>query len=281
MIEIRMLYIFENDKRAIAEVASKLVIMKTHILNGDALLQRFPEAIKGEKIIARECLVDGDLFGDTFEQFMLNRATFIASYPQCTEAQYLAEAKPEFEKIRALTHENLVELWFEEDLFCQVNLWYICSLLVDNKVCKVRWVKPNEGNEYSFADMSDAELILAKDNALSLSQHDLAFFAKCWQAFYLNDYAQFTLLLNQLPSHLCMIKNAINAQLSRQPDENGLGYPERKLLAIMKHHALNNNLAFAPVFKEYYAKMAVYSYGDLQVYRMYQQLMQQYFSTYE
>ncbi|MDO6427312.1 hypothetical protein Q4489_09825 [Thalassotalea sp. 1_MG-2023] len=255
--------------------------MIAHILNGDALLQRFPEKIKGEKIVARECLVDGDLSGDTFEQFMLNRATFIDSYPQCTKEQYLAESKPEFEKIRALTHENLIELWFEEDLFCQVNMWYVCSLLANNHVSKVRWVKPNAGNEYSFAGMTDLELILAQENAISLSQEDLAFFTQCWQAFYHHDFAQFSILLKQLPIHLCMIKNALNAQLARQPDENGLGHPERVLLAIMKQYAVNDNLAFVPVFKEYSHKMAVYSYGDLQVHRMYRQIMQQYFPAYE
>lgn len=34
-----------------------------HILNGDALKSQFPEQILGEKIIARECLVDGSVEG--------------------------------------------------------------------------------------------------------------------------------------------------------------------------------------------------------------------------
>jgi hypothetical protein len=34
-----------------------------HILNGDALQERFPQEIMGEKIITRECLMDANLKG--------------------------------------------------------------------------------------------------------------------------------------------------------------------------------------------------------------------------
>jgi len=34
-----------------------------HILNGDALKEQFPDRIKGKIIIARECLVDGNVTG--------------------------------------------------------------------------------------------------------------------------------------------------------------------------------------------------------------------------
>ena len=50
-----------------------------HILNGDALLDFFPESIlSGEIIVARECLVDGPQDGETPEAFWETRANFIA-----------------------------------------------------------------------------------------------------------------------------------------------------------------------------------------------------------
>ena len=39
-----------------------------HILNGDALLDRFPFGIEGEKIIMRECLIDGNIKGDNLSK---------------------------------------------------------------------------------------------------------------------------------------------------------------------------------------------------------------------
>ena len=50
-----------------------------HILNGDALLDFFPESIlSGEIIVARECLVDGPQDGETLETFWETRSNFIA-----------------------------------------------------------------------------------------------------------------------------------------------------------------------------------------------------------
>ena len=43
-----------------------------HILNGDALKELFPEDIKGTLIIARECLIEGNVDGDTFDSFFNN-----------------------------------------------------------------------------------------------------------------------------------------------------------------------------------------------------------------
>lgn len=255
--------------------------MTINILNGDALNQRFPEKFARNIIVARECLVDGDVSGDTFTQFMNNRATFIAGYPQCSVKQYLTEAKPEFEKILSLTSDSSVNLWFEHDLFCQVNMWYICYLLLEIKVQDVYWVSPNSGNEYSFASMSNSDLINALNNKVKLSSADLAFFEQCWQAYRMNSYQGFEILLQSVPSHLHMLKPAMNAQLAREPDDSGLGYPEKVLLVIMQEHHENHSLTFPNVFKDFYAKMMVYSFGDLQVYRMYQQLITQYFPTYE
>ena len=35
-----------------------------HILNGDSLKNQFPKSISGELIVARECLVDGNIQGE-------------------------------------------------------------------------------------------------------------------------------------------------------------------------------------------------------------------------
>lgn len=33
--------------------------MTVHVLNGDALLERFPDALPGERLVFRECLIEG------------------------------------------------------------------------------------------------------------------------------------------------------------------------------------------------------------------------------
>ena len=58
------------------------------------------------------------------------------------------------------------------------------------------------------------------------------------------------------------LKPAIKAQIDRAPDEQGLGRPERALIAIMKEL---NTKDFGAVFRLFCQREAIYSFGDLQV----------------
>ena len=119
-----------------------------HILNGDALLEQLPDSIEGERLVCRECLVDGDVQGDTLEELYATRAKFIGThYPGETEEGYYAEAVPELNKIAAIPAGSNVYLWFEDDLFCQVNLWFVASMLPDE--VEVFLVRP-EGDLLCF-----------------------------------------------------------------------------------------------------------------------------------
>ncbi|GLX79825.1 hypothetical protein tinsulaeT_31650 [Thalassotalea insulae] len=241
-----------------------------HILNGDALRECFPPSLSGEIIVARECLVDGDVKGDTFDQLMTNRAAFIEQYPECSKEQYLQSTVPEFKKILALAPDRQVVCWFEQDLFCQVNFWYVCSLLIDNPQLIVYLVRPNKGNEYSFAHMSTRQLIVAFDNKQQLTKEQLKLFAGLWFAYQQQNWQQLESTAAQLSSDFLFVKPAVDAQLARLPDANGLGLPERELLAIMRRQ---QHLTFTAVFQEFYQSMALYSFGDLQVKAMYDRLL--------
>ncbi len=247
----------------------------THILNGDALREFFPAEIAtevdGEIIVARECLIDGDVQGDSFEEFMANRAAVIGQYPDCTPQQYLQTTVPEFSKIRALTIDDTVVCWFEEDLFCQINFWYVCYLLTrDSSAQQVFLVRPNSGNEYSFAHMSALELLDAFQNKARLSEQQLEHLANLWLAYQQKNWQQLAQIGDALNSEFGFIKAAVQAQLDRLPDASGLGLPERELLAIMR---AQQNLSFASAFQEFYQAMAIYSFGDLQVKAMYDRLL--------
>lgn len=91
-----------------------------HILNGDALKVQFPEVLKGNIIVARECLI-GDVQGKNLEQFFHTRAQFISNFEDYNYDDYFQDTVSEFEKIRAIPENAVINLWFEDDLFCQVN----------------------------------------------------------------------------------------------------------------------------------------------------------------
>jgi hypothetical protein len=48
----------------------------------------------------------------------------------------------EIEKITSIPDNAEVCLWFENDLFCQVNMWFVLSLLAENTMLQIFRVFP-------------------------------------------------------------------------------------------------------------------------------------------
>ena len=97
-----------------------------NILNGDALAYSFPETkIEGEIIVVREGLMDGDLSGNNLQDFWQSRAQYVGA----TESEYYSNVVREFEKIINAPDGSEFNLWFEYDLFCQVNMWFVISMI--------------------------------------------------------------------------------------------------------------------------------------------------------
>lgn len=246
-----------------------------HILNGDSLKERWPSELNGKLIVTRECLIDGSVIGDISEQglhqFYENRAHFISGYPQCSADDYYLRSVPELNKITKIPSNSTVYCWFEEDLFCQTNFWFVIALLVPRfRDSKIYLVKPNKGNEYSFANMSNEELSQAFKQAQMLSFKQLTVIAQLWTLYQQGNYLALLSAAHPFKSDLVFIINVIKAQLARAPDDTGYGYPERQLLAIINEL---NTTEFSQVFKVFSERMGIYSFGDLQVKRMFDKLI--------
>lgn len=100
-----------------------------HILPGDALAGSIPEAWGGRRIIFREALVDGPLSPVPDPAFWTLRARHIARRYGDTEEGYWQKVVYELDQLQNLSPETGVCLWFEDDLFCQLNLWCVVTLL--------------------------------------------------------------------------------------------------------------------------------------------------------
>src|SRR5688572_5416160 len=100
--------------------------MVYNILNGDSLAYSFPEAkIEGEIVVVREALIEGKLSGDNLHDFWQSRARYLG----ITENEYNNSVVKEFEKIMNAPGTSEFNLWFEYDLFCQVNMWFVVSII--------------------------------------------------------------------------------------------------------------------------------------------------------
>lgn len=240
-----------------------------HILNGDALKAQFPKEIEGKLIIARECLVDGPVNGKTLDEFFQNRAKFIADlYGDYSEADYLEETVGQFSQMLSIVQNAEIMLWFEDDLFCQINLWFICHLISRHlhKV-KVFLVRPPEHSPYGFGALNQKELLIAYSSRTQIDALDTM--ASLWIAYQNDDLEKLEHLAKSLEDAYPFILPAVMAHLERIPSQNNPGRPIRSLVSIMRELKTEK---FGPIFQEFCKREAIYGFGDLQVKKLYDKI---------
>jgi hypothetical protein len=239
--------------------------LQYHILNGDSLKNLFPKEIKGELIVARECLVDGNVGGKDLAELYSNRVKFLDdNYGNCSEAEYFQKSISEFRKVQNIPPGSYVNLWFEDDLFCQVNLWFVLWLLQQyvNGV-SLFLVRPKVHNQYGFAGLSREDLISIYKDKLQLE--DMFKLSSLWKYYQIDKVKDLLKISSGLSEKYPFILPAVKAHIDRIPKKNFLGRPKESLIQIMKDLGTNE---FGPVFREFSQRESIYGYGDLQVKRL-------------
>lgn len=242
---------------------------QVHILNGDALKQQFPESITGEQIVLRECFVDGDVNASTLSDLFAVRAKFISQNYGGTEEEYLNKAVSEILKIKNIDPQDEIHLWFEQDLFCQVNMWFAINLLATNKN-KIYLVKPEKHSQYGFGGLGQSQLVTCYQNKLPISQ--IEDFSLLWKAYQVDDFESQLVLVHKLKDDFPFLLPAIKAHIQRFLVNGNLDRPSNSILEIMKEL---NTKEFGPIFKEFSKRESIYGFGDLQVKRLYNEILSQ------
>lgn len=245
------------------------MIKQYHILNGDALKEQFPKNIYGEIIVARECLVDGPANGNNLEELFKTRSKFISdNYDGYSEHDYYQKTVPEIYKIQNIADNAEINLWFEDDLFCQVNFWFTVDLLINSKKKNfIFLIRPKSHNKYGFGGLNKSELVSIYEQKITLTQLDKI--ASLWEFYQNNNNEKLLLVAQELESNYSFLLPAVKAHLERIPTQGSLGRPSQSLIDIMKDL---NTQKFEPVFKEFCIRESIYGYGDLQVKRLLDEL---------
>ncbi|NET33417.1 MAG: DUF1835 domain-containing protein [Cyanothece sp. SIO1E1] len=239
-----------------------------HVLNGDALAERFPSSIKGETIIMRECLVDGPVLAASYEEFLQLRSRYLdTTYPDYAPDTYEDYVASQLSILQEIPELSIVYLWFEKDVFCQVNAWFILNQFsLQSKNLEIYWVLPTSTLHWGFAGMDNKALQSAFENATPVNTKHEALLSRLWHAFSKKDLKTLNEILNS-PDVLEFVKPAVEAVIGEIESE------ESKEL-IREIVSENNNPTFGKVFKEFHSRGAIYGYGDLLVKRMFDEIIQ-------
>lgn len=238
-----------------------------HILNGDALSMRFPNDIQGEILTFRECMIDGPKKGDVLDDIIKQRISFFKNHYEVDKEEYLEKVKSILLRISSIKNATVV-LWFEDDLFCQANMWFTMFLLNPIKHNHTIYLaRPPKLTPYGFGGLTNSELIQAYKNKIKIQ--DTALFLNLWKAFKNEDNEMIKKLKLRCSTTYPFTTDALQAYLQSIPSQDSLGLPKETLLAIMSDLQTDD---FATIFKEFNERAYIYGYGDLQIKKMLKEL---------
>jgi hypothetical protein len=248
--------------------------MVYHILNGDSLAYSFPDAkIEGDVIVVREALIDGNLSGDNLHDFWESRAKHIG----ITETEYHHKVVSEIEKLTNAPDLSEFNLWFEYDLFCQVNMWFVISLInslaIEKKVYAVYTTYLDRTSKQfwnGFGRADSTELALRFANRISLSDVDLQFGQDLWTAYKTGHLDDLVRLAKNQSAAVPYLQEVVTAHVDRFPQEGIKGRPERVIEDIMK----DGSTDFHKVFSEFWDRESIYGFSDTQLKQIYDKVIQ-------
>ncbi|SDW26011.1 protein of unknown function [Lutibacter oricola] len=241
-----------------------------HVLNGDSSVQLFKDSgLEGDIVVWRELLCEGPLHTKiASDEFWTKRYAYFEKELKVSRIEYFDKTIKEVLKLEDLSCYNEIVLWFEYDLFCQVNLLAVCSLLLKefrktvkfSLVC-VGWVK-GESELQTLSDFSSEEFVELYKNKLNLSKTNLVFADESWKLYVENDKEKLQSFKFK-NGKFQYLQLAIDQHLKRFSSENGLNEIENKILQIITDNSFSEKEIVRELLIWQHTE-TVYGFGDLQ-----------------
>ncbi len=233
--------------------------MIIHVLPGDAQTEEFRKTgIEGDVVVCREALIDGDVRAGSLDEFWRVREQYLTTeYPEAPRS-YRDSVVSEFEKLLDLPASAEVNLWFEYELFCHVNMWFCVWLLRDSaaEVSRVAPITQKKDRTWDgFAGLSAESLRVCYSERIKFFDRDIQLGADLWTAFQSRDYARLRELSHAESACFPYLKEACEAEIEKETR------PHQVLLELQNEGLTGFDETFA-AFRE---RAGVYGFGDAQV----------------
>ncbi len=241
-----------------------------HILNGDDTLRGFNEAgLDGHTLVWREVLSEGPLTSSLNGDFWQMRAHWIAKTFNNTPGHYLEWEAGELGKLNGSYNE--INLWFEFDLHCQVNLLGVMQLIKQQTDLTERAIYlicpdsvPAVEDFRGMGQLNGEQLEHLFDGRVRLTDYDFILANEAWSLYTANDADKLAIWINTNPfwGSLHMLKPAMEAHFKRlQVNTDGRNYIEEKLLGIYNSGVTNRN----DIYKSFWSTEKIYGMGDMEL----------------
>lgn len=243
-----------------------------HIHNGDSTADTLRESrFPGEHFAFREALATGPTpQGLAKDAWFEVRAKYLAEETELDAAaiqQDLAQLDASLANISG--HEEII-LWFEHDLFCQINLAYLLDHFARRGVGQARLSLicigefPGRPNFRGLGELTAGQLASLFDTRHEVTSAELGLAQKAWGAYCSPDPHDLERLLAEDTSAMPFLRGALEQHLARYPSvHNGLGHAENKLLSLIA----GGNTKFGSLCPAFFNAEPTYGLGDSQIWR--------------
>ncbi len=220
-------------------MAPKSADSTLHILNGDATRPEFDRAsIDGEVIVWREVMVEGPVTED------IRSEGFWEARRQYVEGTYGAPGKyqdtfmTQLQQLDDASQYEEVVLWFEFDLFCQINMLACLAYLQHNRISLVCLGNQLGGRWQGLGEIGAAEFSRLYEERLPLSSEDVQYAHEVWDVYTHDDAEKIKSLRKAHPTFV-HLDRALQAHISRFPGPNGINAIEYDMLEVVKEGVTN------------------------------------------
>jgi hypothetical protein len=230
-----------------------------HVLPGDATVSDFENTgLGGGVVVCREALVDGNVRATSLEEFWKIRSEFIENEHDSDTDSYYRRVASEFEKLLDLAAGTEVNLWFEYELFCQVNMWFCINLLrgADAKIFRVAPVTRAKDEIWKgFGRMPVEELRECFAKRIEFVSKDRELGEKLWQAYLNGDHEKLDELGDAKSECFPYLREVCTAAMEKS-------FKPEQILEEIKASGVED---FGEIFAKFSDRAGVYGFGDSQV----------------
>ncbi|WP_143310623.1 hypothetical protein [Chitinophaga vietnamensis] len=230
-----------------------------HVLNGDAIVALFKQSgLPGDYIVCREMLCEGKVKHTKDPSvFFESRAKHLEFQYGIDKQTYYSNVVQELEKLNSSGSWTEIILWFEYDLFCQINqlfmLHYIRQQL--KPLPNISLVDlPHQRDANTLKSIFETRVILDSD--------DLQMATDAWDAYCLDTPLALETMAMMPGGKLPHLHAAIHAHLQRFPNTtNGLSAVELYLLQKLSLA----DYRWYDLYVLFWDEMKIYGFGDFQL----------------
>lgn len=251
-----------------------------HILNGDGTAHPFRQTdLPGETLVWWEMLSEGWVPAtDDLAGFWRQRGDFLAEHYGLDRKEQQDWVEDTANKLIDFRQFDEITLWFEFDLFCQINLLYLLNWFAGQDLGGLRLTLVSPGSHLNLpnfkglGELSPVQLAALWPGRLTLTKQDLKIGQRAWRA-YVSPLSETLpgLLLNEDFGQLVHLRKALQAHLRRFPvPENGLGAIEQFWLNEIRTGATDS----VAVMQRFWNENPGYGLGDSQLLRTLNELEQ-------